>query len=204
MFGVKRRLTGEEIMIKVTVAVLIAATVIPARAQLFSSESVGGALVGGLAGGLIAGRHHAGEGIAIGAGAGLVLGALASGYERRYDGPYAPAYYESRPNYAVTGTIVGGVAGGLIGGASRHTGAGIAIGAGTGLLLGSVAESEARRRAALTPYYFYSPQPVYVVAAPPATGLPAAPTFAQATTSGAEGGSAAPTAMSGANSLFGR
>lgn len=181
-------------------ALMTATTLSTAQAQLFSPESLGGAVVGGIAGGLIGGHGHRGEGIAIGAGAGLLMGALASSYERRYDGPYAPEYY-SRPNYAVTGAVLGGVAGGVIGAGSHHTGAGIAIGAGAGLLLGSVAEQEARRRAALTPVYY--PQQTYVITTAPATVLTTTPTVSQVPQNDTVAAAPA-SAMSSANSLFGR
>lgn len=144
---------------KVIIAAVIAATILPAKAQLFSRDALGGAVLGGVAGGIIG--HNSGgrtaEGIGIGAGAGLLLGALRSDYRRNYyEGPYAPEHYvyRSRPNYAVTGALLGGVAGGVIGHNNRrHTAEGIAIGAGAGLLLGGVAEYELRKRERLSPNY---------------------------------------------------
>ncbi len=150
-------------MNKVVIAAVIAATLLPVKAQLFSRESLGVAVLGGIAGGIIghnSGRHTA-EGIGIGAGVGLLLGALASDHRRtEYQGPYSPdSYpqeptsaegypaYHSRPNYAVAGTIVGGIAGGVIGhNAGRHSAEGVAIGAGTGLIFGGIAEHEQRKR----------------------------------------------------------
>lgn len=70
-------------------------TTLSANAQLFGPESLNGAFWGSFIGGLAAGnRHHgfSGEGAAIGAGVGLVAGAIA-GESRRYD------YYDS-PGYA--------------------------------------------------------------------------------------------------------
>lgn len=62
-----------------------------------------GALLGGLAGGLIAGGHHTGEGIAIGAASGLILGSLYTaawndGGRYRYYSGYR-GYSYSTPNY---------------------------------------------------------------------------------------------------------
>lgn len=129
------------------------------NAQLFSPEALGGALIGGIAGGVIGhnNNRHGGEGALIGAGAGLVLGALASEHRERerqyhhYSSPsYRPHYspaYRHRPNYAITGAAVGGIAGAVIGhNNNRHGGEGALIGAGAGLLLGGIAEHEMRRR----------------------------------------------------------
>lgn len=190
-------------MKKVTIAALIAATTLSgSQAQLFSPESLGGALVGGVAGGLIGGHRHRGEGIAIGAGTGLVLGALTSSYGNRYDGPYAPEYYYSpRPYYALSGTVLGGIAGGAIGAATHNTGAGIAIGAGAGLLLGSVADHEARKRATLSPYY---PPVTYVMSMAPATVLTTTPVVSQMQPVQAAPSAPPPSRMTAANALFGR
>ena len=211
MFGGPRRLNWRNDMKKVVIAAVIAATIFPVKAQLFSREALGGAVLGGLAGGVIghnSGRHTA-EGIGIGAGVGLLLGALSSSQRRDYyDGPYSQEYYSyrARPNYAVTGAILGGVAGGVIGhNSGRHTAEGIAIGAGAGLLFGGVAEYETRKRETLTPYYL----PRQVIISAPATVLTTTPVItaaAQAQTevpvaSSYSGGSSS---MSGANALFGR
>jgi hypothetical protein len=99
---------------KKTVLTMLAVLVfVPAQAQLFTEESVGGAALGGLIGGIIghnSGRRTA-EGIGIGAGAGFLLGALAHQSRRdryyrapgyyRYDyyGYGAPAYYYAAPRY---------------------------------------------------------------------------------------------------------
>lgn len=210
-------------MKKTIFALLIASAIFPAQAQLFSRDSLGGAVVGGIAGGIIghnSGRRTA-EGIGIGAGAGLLLGALTSQYRRDYYGydtydygygaPYRHQYRPSRPNYAVTGAILGGVAGGVIGhNQGRHTAEGLAIGAGAGLLLGGIAEHEMRKREALTPYA----RPVYaqsrpVVVTQPATMLTTTPVVSQAqqpqqvTIINNYYGSQT-TPMSSANALFGR
>ena len=208
-------------MKKVVIAALIAATIIPAKAQIFSRESLGGAVLGGIAGGIIG--HNSGgrtaEGIGIGAGAGLLLGALTSKHRRNYyEGPYSHDYYEahygyapyySRPNYAVTGALLGGVAGGIIGhNQGRHTAEGIAIGAGAGLLMGGIAEHEMRKRERLSPYYV----PQTVVISRPATVLTTTPVVTQAVAQEQEqpqqvtynlnSGGGSP--MSSANALFGR
>lgn len=54
-------------------------------------------------------------------------------------------YRPTRPNYVVSGTVLGAASGALIGSANHHNaGKGALIGAGAGLLLGSVAEHAAR------------------------------------------------------------
>lgn len=61
-----------------------------------------------------------------------------------YEQPY---YYSSRPNYTLGGALLGGLLGGVIGhNSGRHGWEGAAIGAGTGLVLGSVADSQAYGR----------------------------------------------------------
>lgn len=59
----------------------------------------------------------------------------------------APGYYyqPSRPNYAVSGTILGATSGALIGAGNHDAGRGALIGAAAGLALGSVAEHSIRR-----------------------------------------------------------
>jgi len=95
-------------MKKVILAVLTAAAITSAQAQLFSPESTSGALLGGLAGGIIGantGGHHTGRGIAIGAASGLVLGSLFSEANRdRYGYGYSgyPSY-SSYPSYSYYG-----------------------------------------------------------------------------------------------------
>lgn len=54
-------------------------------------------------------------------------------------------YRPTRPNYVVSGTVLGAASGALIGSADRNAGKGAAIGAATGLVLGSVAEHAARK-----------------------------------------------------------
>lgn len=204
----------------------IALTAIPVRAQLFGPESLGGALLGGVAGGIIGhnSSRHTAEGIAIGAGAGLVLGALAgdarrerecyydrAGYAYAYPDYYGCSY--RRPSYALSGAVLGGVAGGIIGhNSGGQTAEGAAIGAGAGLLLGGLAEQSARRRDAarfnasrrvVYPTVSYSSAPTTAVSGEVQVGSPDPP---QSATGSAPlpAGNTSSAAMRGANSLFGR
>ena len=203
-------------MKKVILAVLASMALTPANGQLFSHESLGGAAVGGLIGGIIGhnnGRKTA-EGVGIGAGVGLLLGALSENSRRAYyvnaptpvvAGPVY-SYYPARPNYAVTGVAVGGLAGGIIGhNSGRKTAEGIAIGAGAGLVLGAVAEQDARRRnnhVVSVPAYVPVPTHVAPPMKTPAVQAPApAP---QNVTIINNYNFNSPSPMSGANSLFGR
>jgi hypothetical protein len=132
---------------------------------------------------------NAGQGAAIGAGIGLVAGTLfglAKQQEAQYAPPptawaytpvpvegygYAPAYTPApgyytpapaaaRPNYALGGTLVGAASGALIGqGVSGKPGVGAAIGAGSGLVLGSLAEVAARSNPPLPPVGYTPPPP---------------------------------------------
>jgi uncharacterized protein YcfJ len=196
-------------MKKLILLVLSAGLVAPMQAQLFTPESLTGAALGGVAGAVIGHNsgHHGGEGAAIGAGAGLLLGSLvhqerrAAGYydAATYGGPYySEPYYYRRPNYALGGAVLGGITGAVIGhNSGRHGAEGAAIGAGAGLLLGGIAESEARRRERAYAAAQYTPavetvqtepsQPVASAAAP-------APVVREVKVS----------AMSSANRLFGR
>lgn len=201
-------------MKRTVLAALASLLILPTHAQLFSRESLGSAAVGGLIGGIIghnSGRKTA-EGIGIGAGAGLVLGALAENSRREaylYTPPVAAPvypYYSIRPNYAVTGAALGGLAGGIIGhNRGRKTAEGIAIGAGTGLVLGAVAEENARRREA-----YVSPAPANVaqpIATPQAVTSTSGPATAPPSPQPAtllNNSYASPTPMSSANALFGR
>ncbi|MBI2946101.1 MAG: hypothetical protein HYY23_00505 [Verrucomicrobia bacterium] len=196
-------------------AALAFLAILPTNAQLFSRESLQGAAVGGVIGGVIghnSGRKTA-EGIGIGAGAGLLLGALADHSRREIYSPAPTAfvaapvypYYSVRPNYAVTGAALGGLAGGIIGhNSGRKTAEGIAIGAGAGLVMGAVAEENARRREA---YVAPAPAPVpQVVSAPqavPGSGAQAA-VAAPPPVILNKPSYAAPSPMSSANALFGR
>jgi uncharacterized protein YcfJ len=172
-------------MKQVTIALLGLMTWQTATAQWLRPEPLEGALWGGLIGGIIGSDRHHGfsrDGAAIGAGVGLIAGALASESWRQnyyYDAPgyayssgpnvtfgygygsygssayvyytpnryCAPGYYyrPTRPNYVVSGTVLGAASGALIGAADHNAGKGAAIGAAAGLLVGSVAERAARQ-----------------------------------------------------------
>ena len=212
---------------KTTVGLALALLALaPAQAQVFRPESVGGVLLGGLAGAIIGNNsgslhHNAWQGAAIGAGAGLLFGSALgdSRYQSAwggtqvpvpdYSGAYvyrdAPVYYASgpeyvydRPDYAATGTLLGGIAGAIIGNNSRGIGhnawKGAAIGAGAGYLLGSLAENDARRREAAVA--------VTAVPAPAATSAPAAAPQNVTIINNYYGNGPAP--MAQANALFGR
>lgn len=93
------RLNERRNMKKLLLTILMLAALLPARAQLFSPSSLGGALWGGLIGGIVGGdcrRGFSGEGAAIGAGVGLIAGAIAGEANRNY---YAgsPGYVYSSP-----------------------------------------------------------------------------------------------------------
>jgi hypothetical protein len=96
-----------------------------------------------------------------------------------YSYPYNPGYgYDygySRPNYAVNGTLSGALVGGIIGDSIHHQGwEGAGIGAAAGLLLGSIAESSARRQEQAPYRTQYAPQvPIYQN--PPPQQIPRAP-----------------------------
>src|SRR5258708_4919236 len=185
---------------------------------------VAGAIIGNNSGGL---RHNGWAGAAIGAGAGLLIGnAIGESNERAtqvpppypyvsrdYNYGYAPygdtvyysdstpSYVYSRPNYAATGTVLGGIAGAIIGNNSGHrTWQGAAIGAGAGLLLGSLAEQDARSREA----YAAQQSVVQIQAQPRATQRVSASAATSSDTAYNAPPSAPVTPMSNANSLFAR
>ena len=194
----------------------------PAQGQLFTPEGLSGAAWGGLVGGIIghnSGRKT-GEGIAIGAGAGYLLGTLAyhSRAERAYYSSYeptyvhtgyydpdwyytGPAYYEPyRPSHAFQGAVIGGIAGGIIGDNNHHHGLeGAAIGVGAGLLLGGLSDyftyrhERARARRVYADYRLRSAP----VAEAPAPAAPSPHTNTVTTVRPAS-------PMSGVNALFGR
>jgi outer membrane lipoprotein SlyB len=191
-------------------ALLVLVPANTASAQLFGPESLGGAVLGGIAGGVIGhnnGRRTA-EGAAIGAGAGAILGAIV-GNERRTasaSGWDSEPRHFHEPNRALSGAVIGGVAGGIIGhNNGRRTAEGIAIGAGAGLLLGTLADQQAARRQAL-----WHPTPVYHIASispsptPEATPSHAPPVSSEPILLRPIGGAAGPAPMAGANALFGR
>lgn len=115
---------------------------------------------------------------------------------------YAPTDYSySRPNYAVTGTLLGALTGGLIGDSIHHQGwEGAGIGAAAGLVLGSLAEHGARtheRASYVAPGVSYA-QPA-IQDAPTVNNAPVAPAAPQVQSRTAPAGS-----MNSANNLFGR
>lgn len=191
--------------------------------------AVGGAVVGGVVGGVIGNNngHHTGEGIAIGAGVGLVTGAIiGNAYDRNHPQPPPPppaqvvvvqgpvAYTQVpyapvppapryRPNYVVAGALMGGVAGGIIGNNSHHqTWEGVAIGAGAGMLLGAVAESNARYRERMRHERWAAMNPTMVTTT--VTTQPAVVTTQTPAPIAAPAPQPANNNMAAANSLFGR
>jgi len=198
----------------------------PAPAQIFSSRSLDGALLGGIAGAVIGHNsgslsHNGWQGAAIGAGVGALLGAAADNHAARYDTgvpvPRGGYIYRDAPvrhggygygsgSAATDGLWLGALAGGIIGhnrgGDWRHNGwRGAAWGAGAGWLLGSLLEANygySRAYDYAYPRAVVMPQspPVVVQSAPPA----AAPQ--QVTIINNYYGNASP--MAAANSLFGR
>lgn len=112
---------------------------------------------------------------------------------------YGDSYYYSRPSYAATGTVLGGIAGAIIGhNNSRHHNGwrGAAIGAGAGLLLGSILDASQRETVVERPVMIRDDN--YVPAETPAKQ--AAPQ--QVTIINNYYGNSTP--MSQANGLFGR
>jgi uncharacterized protein YcfJ len=162
-------------MKRLILTILTAGALTSAPAQLFGPDSLNGAFLGTVIGGFAGGNHHygfSGRGAAIGAGVGLLAGAIVGearpndyyasqpcyyatpvyatpGYGYAYAPAYvsAPAYVAApqRPNYAVGGTLTGALAGGLIGAGFHRGWEGAGIGAASGLVLGSVAEVAAQR-----------------------------------------------------------
>jgi outer membrane lipoprotein SlyB len=209
------------------------------QAQILGSSSLDGAALGGIAGALIGHnsgdlRHNGWKGAAIGAGAGLLLGAVVDA-NREHQAqvrtqvpvPYAPGprvHYRQahrhqeygtryvrnpgharRGDYRVGGALLGGIAGAIIGhnsGDLRHNGwKGAAIGAGAGLLLGTIAEESARSAEAEAPYYQaeeYVERPPVVRIESPRQAAPQNVTIIN------NYYNAPATPMSSANGLFGR
>jgi len=123
-------------------------------------------------------------------------------YVSSYNYGYSDPGYSYRPNYAVTGTLLGALTGGLIGDSVHHQGwEGAGIGAAAGLLLGGLAEHGARtqERAAYSAPRVSYVQPNTIPDAPRVNDAPVAPAAPSYQPSSASGGS-----MSSANSLFGR
>ena len=150
------------------------------------------------------GWGHGGYGWHRGPSVSFVFGGGYPSYAPFYSYPYPSYGYDygyNRPNYALGGTLLGALTGGLIGNSIHHQGwEGAGIGAAAGLLLGGLAEHNARARERT----YYSAPVVdpssYVAAAPVANNAPAvtaAPPVQSAPYKPA-------TAMSSANSLFGR
>jgi uncharacterized protein YcfJ len=82
-------------------------------------------------------------------------------------------YRATRPNYVVSGTVLGAASGALIGAADHHAGQGALIGAGTGLLLGGVAEHAARsEERVVVAETTVAPAPAPMVNVPPAAPKP--------------------------------
>jgi ElaB/YqjD/DUF883 family membrane-anchored ribosome-binding protein len=202
--------------------VLAVLALAPAQAEIFRPEATSGALFGAIAGAIIGNNsgslnHNTWQGAAIGAGTGFILGSIAGESNARQQAwsgtqvpvPAAPryvyrrapaAYATSRPGYSGLGMFLGGVAGAIIGhnsGSLNHNGwQGAAIGAGTGLLLGSMAGQNARIREAAAPVVVQSAP----VSAPAGTSPNAAPQ--PVTIINNYYGNPSP--MAAANTLFGR
>ena len=127
-----------------------------------------------------------------------------SSYSYSYYPSYGYDYGYSRPNYAVNGTLTGALLGGIIGDSVHGRGwEGAGIGAAAGLVLGSLAEHNARayeRNYYAAPTVSYA-QPNSIADAPTVNVAPTVPDAPRVQT--------APvykpvSAMSSANSLFGR
>ena len=117
-------------------------------------------------------------------------------------------YTETRPNYAIGGTLLGALTGGLIGNSVHHQGwEGAGIGAAAGLVLGSLAEHDAR--AAERTYYVAPPatyvRPAQIPDAPTVNNAPAAPAAPRLRSDPLSAPATQnSSSMSSANSLFGR
>jgi YMGG-like Gly-zipper len=125
-----------------------------------------------------------------------------------YSNPgYDSGYGYARPNYAVGGTLLGALAGGLIGSSVHNQGwEGAGIGAAAGLVLGSLAERNARayeQRVYTAPPVSYNQasytQPNAIADAPTVNNAPTVPDAPKVSSVSQPASS-----MSGANSLFGR
>jgi hypothetical protein len=89
-------------MKRLILTILTAGARTSASAQLFSPESLNGALLGTMIGGIVWGDcHHgfSGSGAAIGAGVGLLAGAVVGGVQRQNYYASQPYYYYPAPVY---------------------------------------------------------------------------------------------------------
>ncbi|MSU60983.1 MAG: hypothetical protein EXS31_01085 [Pedosphaera sp.] len=193
----------------------------PAKAQIFPPDALSGAVIGGLIGCAIghnSGRRTA-EGIGIGAGSGLLLGAIAiSALEGSPGAGYSPGYYSGtdyplyveQPGQTLNGAILGGIARGIIGhNSGRRTAEGLAIGAAGGFALGAIADDAARRGTMMQRVPGTIEPMVYVPAIKQT--MATAQTVPAAETPAPESGTkpnavqpGLPSRMSAANALFGR
>jgi predicted lipid-binding transport protein (Tim44 family) len=90
-------------MKRLILTILTAGVLTSASAQLFSPESLNGALLGTMIGGIAGGDcHHgfSGSGAAIGAGVGLLAGAVVGEVQRQNYYASQPYYYYPAPVYA--------------------------------------------------------------------------------------------------------
>jgi YMGG-like Gly-zipper len=175
-------------------------------------NSGGGNHGGNHGGGNHGGNYWGGSHSSRGSSFSFYWGGWYPGYTSWYSYPYAYypgyAYYPNsaygydygytRPNYPVSGTLLGAGIGAIIGNNVNHqTWQGAAIGAASGLLLGGLAEHSARvRERASVPAVTYSiPDPPTVNTAPT---VPDPPRVQSAVTYRTT------SSMSSANSLFGR
>lgn len=223
---------------KTTLTLCLAlATLGSAQAQIFRPEAVNGALLGGIAGAVIGHNsgslnHNGWQGAAIGAGAGLLIGAAISdsnhtqvarpsgyvyrdapaayygtsyGYGHGYGRPvYRSNYGYGYPNHAGNGLILGGITGAIIGRNSGSFGHNAWRGAAWGAGAGWLLGAIADSN-----YYrreAYYERPVVVTEAPAAPAQPApAAAPQQVTIINNYYGNATPAApMAAANGLFGR
>lgn len=193
-------------------------SLVPARAQLFQPETVNGAVIGGIAGAVIGNNsgdlhHNAWKGAAIGTVAGALIGSAVADsreYHQRTQVPVPAGYYSRAPryyvherpvyhgpSYATRGLLLGGIAGAVIGNNSRGHNAwrGAAWGAGAGLLLGAIADEDAR-------YYHRRHVVVVPQSEPTYVEQPAQPPAQNVTIINNYYGNSSP--MASANSAFGR
>ena len=189
-------------MKKLICILVVAGIAEPVRAQWPTRDVFGSAVWGGLIGGIIGHNHHGqtAEGVAIGAGAGLLLGALANADRPSY-GYAAPPYRYGTTSYAGTGAILGGIAGGVIGhNHHRQTAEGIAIGAASGMILGAMADQATRTRSVNS----YAVTEVPAVVSAPVVSVSNSTVQTLALAPAAVPASPPSSPMASANSLFGR